>query len=85
MATYKKMKLDHSLASYTKISSKYIKNLNMRPDTTKLLEENIGRTLSGINHSNIFFDPSPGIRETKTKINKWDLIKLKSFSQQRKL
>ena len=58
------------LTTYTNISSKYIKNLNMRPDTTKLLEENIGRTLSGINHSNIFFDPSPGIMETKIKINK---------------
>ena len=53
----------------------------MRPDTIKLLlEKNIGRTLSGINHSNIFFDPSPGIMETKTKINKWDLLKLKSFA-----
>ena len=48
----------------------------MRPDTIKLLEENIDRTLSDINHSNIFFDPSPRIMEIKTKINKWDLLKL---------
>ena len=67
------------LTKYIKISSKYIKNLNMRQDTIKLLEENIGRTLSGINHSNIFFDPSPRIMETKIKINKWELLKLKSF------
>ena len=67
------------LTKYPKISSKYIKNLNMRPDTIKLLEENIGRTLSVINHSNIFFDPSPRIMEIKTKINKRELLKLKSF------
>ena len=52
----------------------------MRPDTKDLLEENIGRTLSDINHSNIFFNPSPRTMEIKTKINKWDLLKLKSFS-----
>ena len=51
----------------------------MRPNTKKLLEENTGRTLSDINHSNIFFNPSPRIMEIKTKINKWDLLKLKSF------
>ena len=51
----------------------------MRPDTIKLLEENIGRTLSDINHSNIFFDLFPRVMEIKTKINKWDLMKLKSF------
>ena len=51
----------------------------MRPDTIKLLEENIARTLSDINYSNIFFDPSPRVMEIKTEINKWDLIKLKSF------
>ena len=73
------MKLEHSLTPYTKINSKWIKDLNISPDTTKLLEENIGRTLFDINHSNIFLDPSPRVMETKTKIKKWDLIKLKSF------
>ena len=75
----KKMKLDHSLTPYTKISSKWIKDLNVRPDTILLLEENTGRTLSETNHSNIFFNPSPRIIEIKTNINTWDLLKLKSF------
>ena len=73
------MKLEHSLTPYTKTSSKWIKDLNVRPDTVKLIEENIGRTLSDINHSSIFFSPSPRVMEIKTKINKWDLMKLKSF------
>ena len=73
------MKLEHSLTPYTKINSKWIKNLNVRPDTIKLLEENIGRTLYDLNHSNILFDPPPREVEIKTKINKWDLMKLKSF------
>ena len=64
------MKLDHSLTACTKISSKWFKDLNMRPETIKLLEENIGRTVSDINHSNIFFDPYPIVMEIKTKINK---------------
>ena len=79
IATCKRMKLEHSLAPYTKISSKWIKDLNVRPDTIKLLEENIGRTLDDINHSKILFDPPPREMEIKTKINKWDLMKLKSF------
>ena len=73
------MKLEHSLTPYTKINSKWIKDLNIRPDTIKLLEENIGQTLSDINHSNIFSDPPLRVMTVKTKINKWDLIKLKSF------
>ena len=73
------MKLEHSLTPYTKINSKWIKDLNVRPDTIKLLKENIGRILYDINHSEILFDPPPRQREIKTKINKWDLMKLKSF------
>ena len=73
------MKLGHSLTPYTKINSKWIRDLNVRPDTIKLLEENIGRTLFDINHSRIFFDPPPRVMEIKTKINKWDLMKLQSL------
>ena len=72
------MKLEHSLTPYTKINSKWIRDLNVRPDTIKLLEENIGRTLFDINHNKIF-DPPPREMEIKTKINKWDLMKLQSF------
>ena len=64
---------------YTKRNSKWIKDLNVRPETIKLLEENIGKTLSNINHSRILYDPPPRVMEIKAKINKWDLIKLKSF------
>ena len=73
------MKLEHSLTPYTKINSKLIKDLNVRPDTIKLLEKNIGRTLYVINHSKILFDPPPREMEIKTTINKWDLMELKSF------
>ena len=73
------MKLEHFLMPYTKINSKWIKDQNLRPETVKLLEENIGRTLNDINQSKIFYDPPPRIMELKTKINKWDLTKLKSF------
>ena len=78
-ATCKRMKLEHSLTPYTKVNSKWIKDLNVRLDTLKLLEENIGRTLYDINHSKILFDPPPRGMEIKTKINKWDLMRLKSF------
>ena len=73
------MKLEHSLTTYKKINSKWIKDLDVRLDNIQVLEENIGRTLFDINRSNIFFDLSLRVMEIKTKINKWDLIKLKSF------
>ena len=67
-ATWKRMKLEHSLTPYTKINSKWTKDLNVRPDTTKLIEENIGRTLFDINHRNIFFELSLTVMKIKTKI-----------------
>ena len=73
------MKLEHFLTPYTKINSKWIKDLDVRPETIKLLEENIGKTLSNINHSRILYDPPLRIFKIKAKINKWDLIKFKSF------
>ena len=79
------MKLEHFLTPYTKINSKWIKHLNVKPETIKLLEANIGKTLSDIHHSRIFYDPPPRILEIKAKINKWDLIKIKGFCTQRKL
>ena len=72
------MKLEHFLIPYTEINSKWIKDLNVRPETVKLLEENLAKH-SDINHSRIYYDPPPRVMEIKTKINKWDLIKLKKL------
>ena len=78
--------MEHFLTPYTKINSKWIKDLNVRPETTKLLEENISRILDNINQSKILYNPPPRVMEIKTKVNKWDLIKLKKgFAQQGKL
>ena len=75
----KRKKLEHFLTPYTKINSKWIKDLNLRPETIKLLEETLGRIPFDINSSKIFLDQPPRIMKIKTKINKWDLIKLKNF------
>ena len=77
--TCKRMKLEHFLTPFTKINSKWIKDLNVRPETIKLLEENRAKTLSDINQSRILYDPPPRILEIKAKINKWHLIKIKKL------
>ena len=74
----KKMKLDHQLTGYTKINSRWIKDLNINRDTIQVLEENTGRTISDIPHSNIFTNMSPRARDIKERINKWDLTKIKA-------
>ena len=79
------MKLEHFLTPYTKINSKWIKDLNIRPETIKLREEDISKTLHDINHSRILYDPTPTILEIKAKINKWDPIKIKSFCTKKEI
>ena len=79
------MKLEHFLTPYTKIKSKWITDLNLESETINLLKENIGRTFDDINQRKILYDPPPRVMEIKTKVNKWDLIKLESFAQQKKL
>ena len=74
-----RMKLEHFLTTYTKINSKWIKDINVRPETIKLLEENTSRTLDDINQSKILYEPPARVMQIKTKVNKSDLIKLKSF------
>ena len=78
-ATCKNMKIEHHLTPYTKINSRWIKDLNISCDIIKVLQENIGRKISAIPRSNIFTDMSPRARDIKERINKWDLIKMKSF------
>ena len=80
-ATCKRVKSEHFLIPYTKINSKWIKDLNVRTETEtiKLLEESIGRTFNDINQIKILYDPSPRVMEIKTKVNRCNIIKLKSF------
>ena len=80
------MELQHFLTPYTKRNSKWIKDLNVRPETIKLVEENIGKTLIDVNQKvrSSMTNPQHIVMEIKTKVNKWDLIKLKRFEQQRK-
>ena len=78
------MKLEHFLTPYTKLNSKCIKDLNVRPETIKLLQENTGRTLDDVNQIMILYDPPPIVMEIKTQVNKWDIIKLKRFCTAKK-
>ena len=73
------MKPEHTLIPCTKMNSKWLKDLNIRHDTIKLLEENIGKTVSNINCTNVYLGQSPKVIEIKTSINQWNLIKLTSF------
>ena len=75
------MKLEHFLTPYTKINSKWIKDPKVKPETIKLLEENIDKTLSDINHSRILYDTPPSIMEIKAKVNIFDILKVKAFAQ----
>ena len=77
------MKLDHSLAPYTKINSKWMKDLNVKQESIKILEENTGNTRFELGHSNILQDTSTKAKETKAKMNYWDFIKIRTFAQQR--
>ena len=77
--TCRRMKLDHSLAPYTKINSKWMKDLNVRQDSIKILEKNTGNTLFELGHSNFLQDTSMKAKETKAKMNYWDFIKIRSF------
>ena len=79
-----KNEIEHLLTPCTKINSKWIKDLNVRPETIKLLEGNIGRTLDDINQSKILYDPPSRVMEIKTKVKKWDMVNLKVFAQQMK-
>ena len=78
-APCKRMKLEHFLTPYTKINSKWIKDLNVRPETIKLIEETIGRTFDDINQSKILYESPLQVMEIKIEVNKWDLIKPKTF------
>ena len=78
-ATCRKMNLDHFLTPYTKVNSKWIKDLNIRQEAIKILEEKAGKNLFDLSHSNFLFNTSPESRETKAKLNYWNLIKIKSF------
>ena len=78
------MKLDHSLTPHTKVNSKWMKDLNVRQESIKILEETIGSNFFNIGHSNFLLDTSPKARETKPKMNFWDFIKIKASAQQRK-
>ena len=79
VATYRRMKLDHSLTPYTKINSKWMKDIDVRQKYIKILEKNMGSNLFDISHSNLFQDTPPKSRETKAKMNFWDFIKIKGF------